>query len=66
MSRNVSFNMKTTNQNDCSQVNPFVANKKPLVKRSNSLLNGHQSKGITITNRTDSAKKGNNVVVGIN
>ncbi len=66
MSRNVSFNIKASDQNQSSQINPFIANKKSLVKRGNSLLNVHHSKGITITNRADSAKKAKNLGRGTN
>jgi hypothetical protein len=65
----VTFNLQAIDYNQSSHFNQFAANKPSkttLVKRGNSLLNGHQSKGITVTNKVDFGKKSANLVIGRN
>ncbi len=69
MTQKVSFNVQSVDYNQSSHVNQFAANKENkaiLVKRANSLLNGHQSKGITVTKKVDFGKKSTNFVIGRN
>ncbi len=67
MTPKVNFNLQTIEYNQSSHVNQFAANKPSkttIVKRGNSLLNSHQSKGITVTNKVDFGKKSANLVIG--